>query len=491
MKCLTQRCSFSAVTILVLTLAITAIAQSNYHRYRLNEIGTFGGPVSGVGYGPAFSFESYWNQQGEVVGGAESSATDPFSPNCFQNDCNVLNAFTFERNQLNNLGALVGGYDSFAYGINNSGLIVGVSENGITDPATGYPQYRAVSWKNGAIENLGTLGGATSQAFAVNNEGWVVGVAANSVPDQYSSSLGPCTSINCWPVTTQQRAMLWRAGVPQDLGTLGGDDAVAYFVNDAGQVAGVSYTNNTPNGTTGIPTQAPFLWKNGRMVNLGTLGGTVGTVYGFNNRGQVAGQSNLSGDRYYRAFLWDGNVLRDLGTLGGHTSTAYWLDNAGDVVGASKILGDQTFEAFLWVRGQMFDLGTLPGEGASWAGGVNESKKVVGTSCVTSTCDSATAVLWNSDRQIVDLNSLVVRRSRLHLYAAIAISDSDEILAFGTLPDGETRAAVLTPFGDCNPICEQRISNQQSVSAPVPLTGAAAEFMKKMVGRIAPKTTTF
>lgn len=475
------------VVVVVMATVLGVAAQASYQQYRLSEIGTFGGPVSGMLTGPALAFESYWNQLGEVVGGAESTTTDPFSPNCFETDCLLLSGFSFENHQLNNLGALRSGYDSGALGINNGGLVVGISENGTTDTATGYPEYRAVTWKNGAIENLGTLGGSVSQAFAVNNQGDVVGVAANTVPDPYSVSLGPCTTLNCWPVTTQQRAMLWKAGVPRDLGTLGGGDAVAYFVNNAGAVAGVSYTNDTPNGTTGIPTQAPFLWENGRMANLGTLGGTVGIVFGLNNRGQVAGQSNLPGDQYYHAFLWGGRGMRDLGTLGGHTSTTYWLNNAGDVVGASKLPGDQTFQAFIWVQGHMFELGALPGEAASWPGGVNDSRTVVGTSCPSSACNSSTAVLWNSDRHIVDLNNLVLAGSDLHLYAAIAISDSGEILALGMLPDGEIRAAVLSPAGDCDPACEQRIQEQQPFSAPVRLTGAAAEGMKKMVSRIAPE----
>ena len=139
----------------------------------------------------------------------------------------------------------------------------------------------------------------------------------------------------------------------EDLGTLGGPDSWAAAINEGGQVVGWSYVNSTPNANNGdtcapnVPTQDPFLWQDGRMIDLGTFGGTCGYVGSaaapgggaINSRGQVIGTSNLAGNQSHHAFLWNEGALTDLGTLGGNNAEAYWINGAGDIVGRADVRG--------------------------------------------------------------------------------------------------------------------------------------------------------
>ena len=59
------------------------------------------------------------------------------------------------------------------------------------------------------------------------------------------------------------------------------------------------------------PTQPSY-----RVIDLGTLGGTFSEAFGINNKGQVQGFSTLPRDTAVHAFVWQNGVMTDLGTLG-------------------------------------------------------------------------------------------------------------------------------------------------------------------------------
>jgi probable HAF family extracellular repeat protein len=395
---------------------------ATHRRYILKDLGTLGGPASTLSF-----FAQILNNQGTVVGDADTSTPDPFAPNCLSPNCFVSHGFKWERGIRTDLGTLPGGSSSDANWINELGQMTGRSQNGLIDPLTGIPATTAVLWQaNGEIIDLGNLGGNQGLAVGINNGGQVIGVAANTIPDDFS--LGGIFGLG---FATQTRAFLWQHGVMRDLGTLGGPDAFASYLNERGQVAGISYADSTPNDTTGIPTVHTFLWENGRMTDLGSLGGTLSFPSDINSRGQIIGNMTLAGDESQHPFLWDRGSLIDLGTFGGTNGDATWMNDAGEVVGWAYFPGDAVRHAFVWRDGVKTDLGPPPGFVCTIAFGINSKGQVVGTSGV---CQGAVhAVLWDNGAAL-DLNTVIPSDSALQLVYALSINDRGEIAGLGVPP---------------------------------------------------------
>jgi probable HAF family extracellular repeat protein len=469
----------ATVLFAVLAIPVSLAAQqqnAQHHHYKLMDLGTFGGPTgylcgdpTGDG-GPC----PVLNSRGTVVGAADTSISNPNYPNvclvCPPSDPFIVHAFQWQDGSLIDLGALPGGYNSFANSISRNGLVAGSSENGSIDPLLGVPEVDAVLWKGGEIVNLGVIeGGYESNAFAINDLGQVAGALLNTIPDPFS------------PFGLQLRAFLWKNGVMQDLGTLGtGTDAVAYFINARGQVAGTSNTNTVVNPVTGLPTQDPFLWENGTLIDLGTLGGTCGEPNALNNKGQVVGDSDLAGDLIADAFLWEKGKLTDLGTLtGGIGSSAWWINDAGEIVGGSFTPNPASpFHAVLWRKGRITDLGTVGGDACSGSLGVNSETQVVGFSSVDCAVNSH-AFLWE-DSQLIDLNIFNHPDSGLQqLLLAVNINDSGEIAGLGVPPGVDPKDVftlghtfVLIPCDENHPGVEGCDYSMMKVPA-VPQTSPA------------------
>lgn len=82
----------------------------------------------------------------------------------------VYHAFAWRDGVLTDLGALPGFECSEAVSINARGEIAGRSGNGVVDPLAGVEETRAVLWKDGEINDLGTLGGNHSIAIGMRRE---------------------------------------------------------------------------------------------------------------------------------------------------------------------------------------------------------------------------------------------------------------------------------------------------------------------------------
>jgi probable HAF family extracellular repeat protein len=419
----------SAIAVSLLTATIPprltaqdqpAQAGQKHHTYRLVDLGTLGGPIS---YGSVNGDGARLLNQGGVVSSfADTAAPDPNAPDlCFDADCLVAHAYRWKNGVMTDLGALSNTHSSAAGSINARGWSTGQSQTGLIDPLFGFPQLRAVLWKGRKIIDLGTIpGGSESLGISVNDAGQVVGISDNGVPDPFSLI----------PIGVQIRTFFWQDGQLQDIGTLGGPDAVPGPGCDnqrPGLIVGASYTSFIPNDDTGIPTLDPFFWDNGKMIDLGNLGGTFNIGQCANNRGDVIGFSNLPGDGTFHAFVWRKGKMKDLGTLGGDDSDAIWINDAGDIVGSADLPAPGIHDAVRWRHGQILDLGTVAGDPCSRGRGINAKGQIVGGS---SDCSNFLhAFVWEEGGPMLDLNTLIPPGSGLQLTNAININDRGEILA--------------------------------------------------------------
>ena len=448
----TLAATVSLITAGLVPVRLTAQEQSakqdkkEHHRYKLLDVGTLGGPNS------YFTNVLFPLTNNDLATGTADTGVAVSPPSCFF-DCFAADAFLWQNGVLTDLRPLPGDIGSNPSQINSKGVVAGVSLNHL-DPVTFLPAFTAVVWKDGQIIDLGTFGGTFSYASAINNRDQVVGFALNATPDSFD--LGDfCQN---FPMPTQMRAFIWQRGVLRDLGTLGGTDSCALFVNDRGQTAGNSFTNSIVNPTTGLPTLHPFLWDDDKMMDLGTLGGTLAFVNGINSRGQVAGTSTLAGDQSSHPFVWDQGKLTDLGTLGGNFVEVIGLNDAGEVVGKAQLPGSATLHAFLAKKNaSMIDLGSLEGEPCSVAININAKVQIVGFSDDCSGNNQHT-FLWE-DGRISDLNGFIPAGSNFTLTQALFINDRGEIAAQGVLPNGDQRAVLMIPCGEGEEGCEAENTN--------------------------------
>ncbi len=214
------------------------------------------------------------------------------------------------------------GPDGQPFQVTNNGLVAGAAMAGNA--------LHAVLWYNGRMLDLGAPGlkGTNSQAFGVNLLGQAVGEA--QTPDNPGAedfcgfaALGLPPSGSCLP-------FLWQNGVMNPLPTLGGDNGIANKINILGQVAGTA-ENDMSDSTcpSGFPQHQfkPVVWRNGAIQELPTFPGDPdGSAMAINDIGQAAGASGYCTPsspitpinlQPLHALLWEDGKPTDLGTLGG------------------------------------------------------------------------------------------------------------------------------------------------------------------------------
>ena len=353
--------------------------------------------------------------------------------------------------------ASLGGTTSRGTAINNQGLVAGFSN--LTDGTR-----HAALWRDGIITDLGTLGGSGSTVAwpGINNTGIVVGISLTDEVDPLDEDWS-CEAGGFIPTTTNLicRGFWWENGTIHELPTLGGNHGFATEVNSRGQIVGWAETEVDDPTCVGAQ-QLQFhavLWepKKGTTQELSPLpGDSASAATAINERAQVVGISGRCDQAVGRfsalhAVLWDHGTPTEIPNLGGTTwHTPMDINERGDVVGFSNPPGpgdpegDFIAHAFYWNKhsDEAVDIGLLGDDAFSEAFAINSRGQVVGISFGGS--NGPRAFIWQNG-VLRDLNDLVDIAPDV-LQSAQDINDAGQIT--GRVLDaatGQVLTFVATP----------------------------------------------
>ena len=257
--------------------------------------------------------------------------------------------------QIVDLGTL-GGTNSYAYSVNNLGLVVGDSLDSNGDTI-------AFLYENGSMINLGTLYNHEASGNSINYSGVVVGTLINDPAPPYRTgvifenlnvaSLGYPNNVNhgrgindnglvlaTYDVNGGRRSYLYQNGaiINWNLADYQGKYLIGTKINNDGDITG--------NIRPGLAQDwHAFAYLNGTLSDLGTLGGSSSQGRGINESKQIVGHS-LDSSGVKRAYIWDNlNGMVDLNTLVGGNSgwllqSAADINDSGEIVGYGEINGE-------------------------------------------------------------------------------------------------------------------------------------------------------
>jgi probable HAF family extracellular repeat protein len=216
-----------------------------------------------------------------------------------------------------------------------------------------------------SVTNLGSLGGGNTQGLALNSNGQVTGYSYTGATITLNTCCSGCYSGGSHTPCVEHiyHAFVWSNGTMTDLGTLGGNFSQGKAINLSGEVVGSADTK------TG---SSSFLWNGTKMTAISGLGAA-----GINDSGQIAGTCGPNPGTH-ACLLSNGTVtqLPNPTSFTPFNCSASAINNNGQILGGcDDTSSDQ--HAVLWSNGTPTDLGTLGGPQAE-AAGVNNNGQVVG-----------------------------------------------------------------------------------------------------------------
>jgi uncharacterized membrane protein len=324
--------------------------------------------------------------------------------------------------------------DAWVSEINDRGQVTGT-----TREIDGQFYVRAFLWSEDKglllVENI-PIGDGLTRGYALNNLGQVVGYGISSAPSK--------TTPLIWSEMRGTNFLNLPSGYE------GGADSV----NNKGEITGVIWQ--------GFSEPTSFvIWENAEAepIILDKEPFDYISFISISQNGTIVGQG-YDDSNSPTAFKWtkkEGTQMLDPPYLpGDDQSGAYDVSGSGAaIVGYSHLetLWNK-YNAVLWSKGTIEELGNLGGRTANVAYGVNNSKTVVGVSFDyveespgTWIPGNGRAFVWNNNKQIMDLNDLVVDLpDGVELFVAVDVNNKGQIVVEGLNSTGKTVFAVLTPL---------------------------------------------
>jgi probable HAF family extracellular repeat protein len=315
---------------------------------------------------------------------------------------------------VEDLGTLPGDSSSVAWGINANGDVVGWS--------TGPNGTRGFVYSNllKMVALPGLPNRPRSLARDINDAGDIVG----------SANAGG---------TDVGHAVIWKGGIAQDLGTLGGAFSEGWGINNIGQAVG---TAGTSDGKV-----HGFVYTPGNPLADLTPNSDQGAATDINDAGQITGYKTAFGG--YHAFRWNGSFL-DLGVLPGFAHSFGWAINlSGQVAGSSTTASGNSERLIRFTDGSgLQDLGGSGEHNTAW--GINASGLVVG--CRGQSLKRA--VRYTNTLGLQELNALIDPSLGWVLLCAHDVNDAGQIVGYGfNNYTGLTHAVRLQPLASPPPEC--------------------------------------
>jgi probable HAF family extracellular repeat protein len=380
---------------------------------------------------------------------------------------------------VTDLGA-VGGPPGGPYFITNNGLAGGAAA--LPDGTMHF-----ALWYKGSKVDIGTpgLGGQNSAAFGVNVRGQAVGEAETSDPNGEDfcgfSALGlPTSGTACLP-------FLWQNGVMHKLPTLGGANGVANMINIQGEVVGWAEKNlRDPDPACPVSQFKPVIWENGVIHELPTWAGDPdGVAASINDKGQVVGSSGTCapfdpGSGLYlaenHALLWQNDEVTDLGNLGG--TEGFAGNHACAINNQGQVVGHAnsniTTRAFLWNKETGMQ-SLDPVPGDFASLAIGINDRGEAVGLSLDANFNLRAVLWENGVPL-DLNHLIPANSGLYLQLADSINASGEIVGFAQASNGDVHGFLAKPSNGAS-ASESLAPASQAVTSPM----VASENARKVL----------